>query len=313
MELTNGHHYAIEQSLLGSTPIFKHKRRGGISSESPGDHSPVITVAKKQEQTHNKLQRALERNILFKHLDNDERSLVIDVMYEQSYVANDIIIHQGDKGDHFYIVDHGHCDIYIKKDNNQPPAHVMEVTAGGSFGELALIYGSPRAATVVARTDVKLWAIDRIAYRTILKVTTTYKRELYERFLENVSILSPLERHERVCLADALEPCSFKHDETIVRQGDPGEIFYIIVEGEVRVTQNDEQGAEIEVSRLRAGQYFGEIALLTKDSSRAATVTSVGVTKCVGIDRQRFNRLLGPCMHILQRNMDMYNQLMHLN
>lgn len=59
----------------------------------------------------------------------------------------------------------------------------------GSFGELALIYGTPRAATIKAKTDVKLWAIDRDTYRRILMGSTIRKRKLYETFLEKVSIL----------------------------------------------------------------------------------------------------------------------------
>lgn len=51
---------------------------------------------------------------------------------------------------------------------------VTSIGEGGSFGELALIYGTPRAATVRAKTNVKLWGIDRDSYRRILMV-----RELY--------------------------------------------------------------------------------------------------------------------------------------
>ncbi len=58
-----------------------------------------------------------------------------------------------------------------------------------SFGELALIYGTPRAATIKAKTAVKLWAIDRDSYRRILMGSTIRKRKLYESFLERVSIL----------------------------------------------------------------------------------------------------------------------------
>lgn len=58
----------------------------------------------------------------------------------------------------------------------------------GSFGELALIYGTPRAATVKAKTDVKLWAIDRDTYRRILMGSTIRKRKLYEEFLSKVNI-----------------------------------------------------------------------------------------------------------------------------
>jgi len=60
---------------------------------------------------------------------------------------------------------------------------------GGSFGELALIHGTPRAATVRAKTDMKLWGLDRDSYRRILMGSTIRKRKMYEEFLSRVSIL----------------------------------------------------------------------------------------------------------------------------
>lgn len=66
---------------------------------------------------------------------------------------------------------------------------VTTIGDGGSFGELALIYGTPRAATVRAKTDVKLWGIDRDSYRRILMGSTIRKRKMYEEFLSRVSIL----------------------------------------------------------------------------------------------------------------------------
>lgn len=75
-----------------------------------------------------------------------------------------ITIHTGDEGDNFYVIDSGEVEVYV---NNQI---VLNISEGGSFGELALIYGTPRAATVKAKTDVKLWGIDRLSYRRILMV-----------------------------------------------------------------------------------------------------------------------------------------------
>lgn len=49
---------------------------------------------------------------------------------------------------------------------------MTSIGEGGSFGELALIYGTPRAATVKAKTDLKLWGIDRDSYRRILMVSS---------------------------------------------------------------------------------------------------------------------------------------------
>lgn len=55
---------------------------------------------------------------------------------------------------------------------------VTSISEGGSFGELALIYGTPRAATVKAKTDLKLWGIDRDSYRRILMVSGPLAQEL---------------------------------------------------------------------------------------------------------------------------------------
>ena len=55
---------------------------------------------------------------------------------------------------------------------------MTSISEGGSFGELALIYGTPRAATVKAKTDLKLWGIDRDSYRRILMVSGPLAQEL---------------------------------------------------------------------------------------------------------------------------------------
>uniref|UniRef100_T1H0I4 Cyclic nucleotide-binding domain-containing protein n=1 Tax=Megaselia scalaris TaxID=36166 RepID=T1H0I4_MEGSC len=162
---------------------------------------------------------------------------------------------------------------------------VTTIGDGGSFGELALIYGTPRAATVRAKTDVKLWGIDRDSYRRILMGSTIRKRKMYEEFLSRVSIL-----------------------------GEPGDDFYIIVEGCAVVLQRRaEQGNDpAEVGRLGPSDYFGEIALLL-DRPRAATVQARGPLKCVKLDRARFERVLGPCADILKRNITQYHSFVSLS
>ena len=64
-----------------------------------------------------------------------------------------------------------------------------KLVEGDSFGELALIHGTPRAATVTAGTDVKLWGIGRDSYRQILMEATVRKRTLYHEFLARVPLL----------------------------------------------------------------------------------------------------------------------------
>ncbi|VEL21744.1 unnamed protein product [Protopolystoma xenopodis] len=96
---------------------------------------------------------------------------------------DDVIIQQGDEGDNFYIIDQGQVEIFVNGD------YISSVGEGGSFGELALIYGVPRAATVRAKTEVKLWGIDRDSYRRILMGSTIRRRKMYQDFLSRVPIL----------------------------------------------------------------------------------------------------------------------------
>lgn len=98
-----------------------------------------------------------------------------------------------------------------------------------------------------------------------------------------------------------------------VRQGEPGEDFYIITEGQAIVLQRKSDNEEpIEVGKLAPSDYFGEIALLL-DRPRAATVVSKGQLKCVKLDRARFERVLGPCSDILKRNIGKYNSFVSLS
>ncbi|MEQ2174717.1 cAMP-dependent protein kinase type I-beta regulatory subunit [Goodea atripinnis] len=108
---------------------------------------------------------------------------IFDAMFPVTHIAGETVIQQGDEGDNFYVIDQGEVDVYVNGEL------VTNIGEGGSFGELALIYGTPRAATVKAKTDLKLWGIDRDSYRRILMGSTLRKRKMYEEFLSKVSIL----------------------------------------------------------------------------------------------------------------------------
>ncbi|XP_077296909.1 protein kinase, cAMP-dependent, regulatory subunit type 1 isoform X1 [Arctopsyche grandis] len=289
------------------------RRRGGISAEPVTEEDAVSYVKKvvpKDYKTMAALSKAIAKNVLFSHLDENERSDIFDAMFPVNCLPGEPIIQQGDEGDNFYVIDCGDVEVLVNGEL------VTTIGDGGSFGELALIHGTPRAATVRARVATKLWGLDRDSYRRILMGSTIRKRKLYDEFLSRVSILDSLEKWERLTVADALESVSFEDGETIVRQGEPGDDFYIIVEGCALVLQQRSEGSgpreEIEVGRLGASDYFGEIALLL-DRPRAATVRAVGPLKCVKLDRARFERVLGPCADILKRNITQYNSFVSLS
>ncbi|XP_075164495.1 protein kinase, cAMP-dependent, regulatory subunit type 1 isoform X2 [Haematobia irritans] len=287
------------------------RRRGGISAEPVSEEdatSYVKKVVPKDYKTMAALSKAIAKNVLFSHLDENERSDIFDAMFPLVHLMGENIIQQGDEGDNFYVIDQGEVEVFVNSEL------VTTIGDGGSFGELALIYGTPRAATVRAKTDVKLWGIDRDSYRRILMGSTIRKRKMYEEFLSRVSILESLDKWERLTVADALETVTFEDGETIVKQGEAGDDFYIIVEGcavvlQIRAEQGDEPA---EVGRLGPSDYFGEIALLL-DRPRAATVVARGPLKCVKLDRARFERVLGPCADILKRNITQYNSFVSLS
>jgi len=285
------------------------ERRGAVSAEPYKEEdatSYVKTVIPKDYATTQALSKAIQTNLLFSHLDENERSDIFDAMQPFNYKPEETIIQQGEEGDFFYIIDQGDVEVYV---NNKC---VTAISEGGSFGELALIYGTPRAATIKAKTDCKLWAIDRKTYRRILMGSTIKKRKMYEEFLSKVKILQELDQWERLTVADALETVQFNDGYNVVVQGEKGNDFFIIVEGTAVVYQKpSDDEAAVEVSQLGPSDYFGEIALLF-DRPRAATVKAKGPLKCVKMDRNRFERVLGPISDILKRNVAQYNSFINL-
>ena len=153
-------------------PAGYDRRRFSVSAESglfPGAASlqREHKVVPKSDESREKIRTALKNSILFKHLETKELEQVVDIMFKVDLDAGKDVITQGEDGDNFYVVEKGVFDIFVSKDGN-PPVKVTTVTDGGNFGELALMYNCPRAATVTATSPAVLWAMDRLSFRRIL-------------------------------------------------------------------------------------------------------------------------------------------------
>jgi cAMP-dependent protein kinase regulator len=125
--------------------------------------------------------------------------------------------------------------------------------------------------------------------------------------LLNVPVFCLLTEFELQTLADTLQEEVFEDGSVICQQGETGEKFYLVHQGTAICTKELENGSSVEVARLSSGAYFGEIALLTKQS-RQATVTADGVLKCFSLDRRTFNRVMGPLRDMLMRSMEEYSK-----
>lgn len=291
---------------------YNMTRRTSVSAESlnpthsQNDNWKPPFHAKTPDQL-SRLKASVSSNFLFSHLDEEQFNLVLGALVEKPIPAKDIkVISQGDAGDYFYIVERGIFDIYVNSSGSVQPGpdgmgnKVNTIHPGGSFGELALMYNAPRAATVIS-TDGQstLWALDRVTFRRILMDSAFQRRRMYESFLEEVPLLRTLTLYERSKIADALDTQNFAAGSTIIREGDPGEAFFLLESGEAEAYKREMGPAP--VKHYKKGDYFGELALLD-DKPRAASVVSKGEVKVATLGKDGFQRLLGPVEGIMRRN-----------
>ena len=135
--------------------------RGSASSESYNPAAADAAVLGSTSRTPAeaaRIERAIGSNFLFAAVDAMGRRALFAAMEEVRFAAGETILSQGDReAHHFYVVDSGAVQCWRTFAIGQAPVMVKEVAAGGSFGELALMYNTPRAATVKAKTDCCLW------------------------------------------------------------------------------------------------------------------------------------------------------------
>ncbi|KRX00652.1 Cyclic nucleotide-binding protein [Pseudocohnilembus persalinus] len=286
--------------------------RTSVSSEVYGKFNKkeefVPKVIPKSESQRQRIRERLSQAFMFSALDQNEQKIVVDSMTEKQIKAQQAIITQGEDGDNLYVVDSGELDCFKKFKPNGENTYLKTYREGEAFGELALLYNAPRAATIIAKTNCTLFSLDRETFNHIVKDAASRKREKFESFLSKVDILENMEPYERLQIADAIRVKKYNPGDYIVKEGDVGETFFILEKGQAKAVKSFESGKEPQtVYNYKPGEYFGEIALL-KNSLRAASVIAVTECECVYLDRQSFARLLGPLDEILKRNFAKYEK-----
>lgn len=162
--------------LMESRPVRKvmSKARRKEISESfvadehaePFDFDAVVDT--KSPEDIQRINQMLRHNFMFENLSALQREQIFKVMTVKAVRANEVIIEEGALGDEMYIVDSGEFSV-LKKDEDGISQIVFVYTAEGSaFGELSLMYGKPRAASVIAKTDGRIWSIGRLAFKAVI-------------------------------------------------------------------------------------------------------------------------------------------------
>jgi len=289
---------------------------GGINTVEVHEPSPKTTNDRKLIETALKNNENLQTMVT---LDEARVNALIDIAWVQEVESGETIISEGNlAADYFYIVASGSFEIMVtecadeEKDGPQSAERAITrgeskivgaVGKGGSFGELALLYLTPRAATVKAKEKSQLWVLDRNNFKGILMKVSDQKVEEYMVYLEGCSLLAPLLKEEKLEVSKALVEMHFEKGEVVLQQGDAGNSFYILYDGSVSIIKDEAEVNELSASVARGtAQYFGEQALLDNEVRGATVKVTSGTAKALVLDRDSFNLLLGPLKDIIDRS-----------
>ena len=267
------------------------RRRAAFKLESFKDDADVVVPSHpKTKEEREAILEALKSNFMFKTLSAKACDLAVDAMLKVEMADGDNIMKQGDSGDDFFVMTEGAVHFYVGV------AKVGEASGATSFGELALVYNSPRNATVKCAAKCVLWKISRGVFRKALAEESTAKHLKHIKMLTEVPSLSNLSANQINIIAGAVKEKEYTDGDRILVQGDTGTLeggqsFYIISDGKIKVSM-EEDGKESFTKLLGPGDFFGERALIEKEPRNATCIADGDVT-CLVLDQKDFASLLG--------------------
>ena len=266
--------------------------------------APLEVMADFVAPIHNKtpeekafIKEGVSENFIFSKLTHDEYDTLISAMEKHKVSAGAPIIKEGDIGDYFYMIASGEVRFEVGGQ------FVGKATKGNSFGELALLYDCPRAATCIAETSCDLWRVDQRTFRKILAGRQMKSHNETKAILRKVPFLADLDEKYINKMIDSLQSISFGKGELIIRKGDEGKVFYILKSGKVRVHDITVGSSTYDDQVLSPGDYFGERAIVTAEP-RVANITALEKCEAYCLTRDIFKQVLGDLQELILRSGD---------
>jgi len=284
------------EALLKVKPMSNKPPRSSVSAEVIGlfnkreEFKPIVIP--KDDDTKLRIKNRLKDSFMFKNLEEKDLDIVVDAMKELKFKEGETIISQGDDGNELYVLESGECQCVKLFPGDEVAKKLREYFPGEAFGELALLYNAPRAATIGATENWTLFALDRQTFNNIVKNACKSNREIYDEFLGSVDLLSSMGYYDRISLSDALKKVRFTKDQYVIKEGEPGDAFYFVFEGEA-VAEKIIDGNKKKLMDYKRGDYFGERALITNEP-RAASIKATSSELVVAkLEIRAFKRLFG--------------------
>ncbi len=228
-------------------------------------------------------------------LYHDVQTLMLREMMLDSNVhvfnPGDVVFEKDDYTNSFYAVLDGEVSIQVVPDN---PNITVDLGSGQFFGEMGLISGRRRTATVVAKGRCVLLETNR---RTMVKLInsvdavkdvldrTALTRQIQTYMVPNASA----EQLEDVVASATIQVHG--SGDVLFSEGDPGDSVHLVRRGSLTVSRMI-GGRDITIAYVAAGNYVGEMALL-HDAPRSATIkAAVNGTEVIRLDGDQFNAML---------------------
>jgi len=248
---------------------------------------------------------ALPRVPIFSDLSRDAFVEITSAMVLHRISEGDAVIREGEHGTSFYVVASGRFAV-SKRDETGGSIVLARLGEGDFFGEMALLSGASRSASVTAEEDGEVLefradVLLRIAGRHP-HVAQSLRRFYRQRLLANAMAVSPIfrpfQRGERKLLMERFRAREVAEGEAIIREGETSDGLYVLLEGAVDVVKR-KGGREVVVGHLREGDLFGEMSCLRKAPASASIVVRRAGT-LLRLPRKDFDELVVTYPQILE-------------
>ncbi len=216
------------------------------------------------------------------------------------FTARERIIEEGSLGDSFFVICAGKVNVFRSEDGVRKELASLE--EGAFFGEMALLSGAPRTASVEADSDetqlleLSAQLLAQLSHR-YPQVAQALKKFCRQRMLANVMAASALFRSfagkDRRALVERFRARDVPKGSVVIQEGSNSDGLYIVLSGEVEINKGDTV-----LARLKEGEVFGEMSLLTKTPA-AATVSASKRTSLLRLPRADFDQIISSHPQIL--------------
>ncbi len=247
----------------------------------------------------------LPRVPLFSDLGRDAFVALTEGMVLHRHTAGETVLREGETGTSLYVVASGRFAV-SKRDPGGAPALLAHLGEGEFFGEMALLSGAPRAATVTAEGPGEVLELPAEVLRAVAgrhpHVAASLRRFYRQRLLANAMAVSPIfrpfGREARKAIIERFRSREVAAGEVLIREGDRSDGLYVILDGLVDVTKRRD-GEQVLAGQLREGDLFGEVSCLRKTPA-TATVTARRAGSVLRLPRAEFDALVMTYPQILE-------------